>query len=317
MYVLYTDNEMALSEKTRLFEEYMEPLLQLLEQTVSTDNIATRLPEIEQYLKVCRWPFRKLEYSFALDVLLEHLRPDSIFLDAGSGVTPFAHILAGRGVHSYACDGNARLIDELRLFDPDHVYGSQVTYAAQDLTATSYPDAMFDAITCISVLEHIPAPYDQQAIHELLRILKPGGVLILTVDYTPPVSSKHAARIRYYARRAALLARKGDFSEIGRGITRKFKAQQSVRKGIARQPRSANQCFEVAHLEQDILPLLQGKEIASRMHFTTDLRSVSLSDARNLWDIEVGLYDLQGQRDVLPAALIFRKESIARHTLAR
>jgi ubiquinone/menaquinone biosynthesis C-methylase UbiE len=44
-------------------------------------------------------------------------------------------------------------------------------------------NAFFDRVFCISVLEHIANPVvQQQGIREMVRILKPGGRLIITVD---------------------------------------------------------------------------------------------------------------------------------------
>jgi ubiquinone/menaquinone biosynthesis C-methylase UbiE len=43
------------------------------------------------------------------------------------------------------------------------------------------PDASFDAVMCIEVLEHLPDPIG--ALRELTRILKPGGTLILTAPF--------------------------------------------------------------------------------------------------------------------------------------
>ncbi len=42
-----------------------------------------------------------------------------------------------------------------------------------DLPAAPIPSAVFDAVLCIHVLEHIPE--DRRAIHEMYRVLKPGG----------------------------------------------------------------------------------------------------------------------------------------------
>ncbi len=42
-----------------------------------------------------------------------------------------------------------------------------------DLPAAPLPSSVFDAVLCIHVLEHIPE--DRAAIHELFRVLKPGG----------------------------------------------------------------------------------------------------------------------------------------------
>ena len=50
-----------------------------------------------------------------------------------------------------------------------------------DITAIPEPDASFDAVMCIEVLEHVPYPVD--ALRELCRLLKPGCTLILTAPF--------------------------------------------------------------------------------------------------------------------------------------
>jgi SAM-dependent methyltransferase len=44
---------------------------------------------------------------------------------------------------------------------------------------TAFERGSFDAVTCISVLEHIPA--DTEAVRKMWELLKPGGTLVLTV----------------------------------------------------------------------------------------------------------------------------------------
>jgi SAM-dependent methyltransferase len=51
-----------------------------------------------------------------------------------------------------------------------------------DITAIPEPDASFDAVLCISVLEHVPDPL--AALRELARLLRPGGQLILTAPFS-------------------------------------------------------------------------------------------------------------------------------------
>ena len=53
----------------------------------------------------------------------------------------------------------------------------------QDGRALSYPDGYFDAAYSVSVLEHIPDAGDSAAIRELLRVVRPGGVVIVTVPF--------------------------------------------------------------------------------------------------------------------------------------
>lgn len=46
---------------------------------------------------------------------------------------------------------------------------------------TAIPRNLFDIIICTEVLEHVSNPFD--AVHEIKRILKPGGILFLTTPF--------------------------------------------------------------------------------------------------------------------------------------
>jgi ubiquinone/menaquinone biosynthesis C-methylase UbiE len=50
---------------------------------------------------------------------------------------------------------------------------SPLAMVRMDIVEISFQDSSFDVILCCHVLEHVPD--DQQALRELLRILKPGG----------------------------------------------------------------------------------------------------------------------------------------------
>lgn len=62
-----------------------------------------------------------------------------------------------------------------------------------DITEIPKPDASFDAIMCIEVFEHIPNPI--LAIKEFSRLLKSGGVLIITAPFC---SLTHFSPYHYY-----------------------------------------------------------------------------------------------------------------------
>lgn len=51
--------------------------------------------------------------------------------------------------------------------------------AAADVRHLPLPDASFDAVICSEVLDHTPEP--ERAIHEMARVLVPGGKLLMTV----------------------------------------------------------------------------------------------------------------------------------------
>ena len=61
-----------------------------------------------------------------------------------------------------------------------------------DITAIPEPDASFDAVLCSEVLEHVPEP--THALDEFYRLLKPGGILILTAPFNSLV---HMAPYHY------------------------------------------------------------------------------------------------------------------------
>ncbi len=52
-----------------------------------------------------------------------------------------------------------------------------------DVTQINYPDNTFDIILCNHVLEHVPD--DRRAMRELRRVLKPDGLAILQVPFSP------------------------------------------------------------------------------------------------------------------------------------
>ena len=63
-----------------------------------------------------------------------------------------------------------------------------------DITAIPRPDASFDAVLCVEVLEHLPRP--DRAIAEFARLLRPGGRLILTAPFC---SLTHFAPFHFYS----------------------------------------------------------------------------------------------------------------------
>src|ERR1700679_913051 len=65
-----------------------------------------------------------------------------------------------------------------------------ILFEPGDITRTRFADASFDAVTCLSVIEH---GVDVDAfLAETQRILKPGGILALSVDYYPePIDTKN------------------------------------------------------------------------------------------------------------------------------
>lgn len=61
---------------------------------------------------------------------------------------------------------------------------TQAQFYCVDATALPFADASVDKIICSEVLEHIPAY--ETVLRELIRVLKPGGLLVVSVPRTWP-----------------------------------------------------------------------------------------------------------------------------------
>jgi 2-polyprenyl-3-methyl-5-hydroxy-6-metoxy-1,4-benzoquinol methylase len=102
-------------------------------------------------------------------------------LDLGSGVTFFPFSVARLGYQVLCSDIDRVCESDLHnaaLCVP-HEPGT-VEFRLATGTTLSFSDGEVDIIYCISVLEHIPA--FENTISEMARVLKPGGLLLLTID---------------------------------------------------------------------------------------------------------------------------------------
>jgi len=109
----------------------------------------------------------------ALDAILRRTGPDARVLDAGAAL--YSLILPWLWLYGYR-----RLIGINVEFKKPIRRGS-IRYLPGDFTRTRFADATFDAVTCLSVIEH--GVDLTEYFREMARILRPGGVLITSTDY--------------------------------------------------------------------------------------------------------------------------------------
>ncbi len=113
------------------------------------------------------------------------LEPGHRLLDLGCGFGRHAYEALRRGAHVVASDlAHGELLEVGRIGyamreDNEIDDGVSLSAARSDATRLPFPDATFDRIIASEVLEHIPA--DGDAFAELARVLKPGGMLAVTV----------------------------------------------------------------------------------------------------------------------------------------
>ena len=115
---------------------------------------------------------RSVEYGFALRHLAT-ARPTSV-LDVGTGTTAWPHLLHG-------CGYLVTAIDNVRDYWPSGMVNRHWPIEDIDVTAPDRKLGPYDAITCISVLEHIPA--HGRAMASMREWLRPGGLLVLTCPF--------------------------------------------------------------------------------------------------------------------------------------
>lgn len=129
---------------------------------------------------------RQWEYPFVLAALKTHLASTHAtapaILDTGSGITFFPYLLAhtfpGAQISCVDLDPSLpALFERLKGVEPA---GTGVKFELSNIGTLPHPTGHFDALYCISVLEHT-GEYDA-ILDEFARVLKPGGLAVITFD---------------------------------------------------------------------------------------------------------------------------------------
>ena len=122
-------------------------------------------------------------YEAVIDAVQRRSSGKLRHLDIGAGRGQLISLLRERmGVESQACDFHVENFA---------VPGIPIAKANIDKEPLPYPDASFDVVTCSEVIEHVENP--RRLVREAWRVLKPGGVLVMT---TPNVLNA-VSRVRY------------------------------------------------------------------------------------------------------------------------
>jgi MPBQ/MSBQ methyltransferase len=106
---------------------------------------------------------------------LDRLRPGTTVLDVGCGIGGSSRILARD--YGFAVTGvtiSPQQVERARALTPD---GLDAQFQVDDAMALSFPDCSFDVVWSIEAGPHMP---DKAVFaRELMRVLKPGGILVL------------------------------------------------------------------------------------------------------------------------------------------
>lgn len=111
--------------------------------------------------------------------VLSKVRPDDELLDLGCGTGRFTIPLAERVTAVSGLDLSPMMLATARKKLADR--GLAADLREGDMAALPFPDASFDVVVSMLALMHIPREDRQQVFHEVARVLRPGGRLLIGV----------------------------------------------------------------------------------------------------------------------------------------
>lgn len=153
---------------------------------------------------------RYLENTIVVNNL--KVRPGQAILDVGPGWYSMLPVfLSHKGCRVDAIDVDAnnirRQVASLKIAGLTRLIKQQrLRLGVGDIRHLSLPSESFDAVTCLSTLEHIAdengVSGDTLAIREIARVLKPGGVAVLTVPVAHTYEENSRTNwVNYFERR--------------------------------------------------------------------------------------------------------------------
>jgi ubiquinone/menaquinone biosynthesis C-methylase UbiE len=227
------------------------------------------------------------------DFLLPHLEKDFRVLDAGCGSGTITLGLAGAAGHVVGID----LEDD---FEGALLYAAQhevenLEFRVGDVYTLDFPDDHFDACLCHSMLEMLDGPLD--AVRELKRVLRPGGVLgVACVEYGGLVLAGPASEVleRFYAirERVWLLEHAADpyRGRRLRGLLERagFEDVAATSKYYSHGTPDAVKAFGLARAEDCSDPWYAGSAMKHGLATPEDL--AAMSEAWRVWSTSTDAY---------------------------
>ena len=101
-------------------------------------------------------------------------------LDVGCGVGHWGRVLLPHlpaNARLFGVDREAAWVEQATTRARSAGLGERTSYAQGDAERLPFPDAMFDLVTCQTVLIHVRDP--RAVVREMVRVLKPGGAVLV------------------------------------------------------------------------------------------------------------------------------------------
>ncbi|MFT4927229.1 MAG: ubiquinone/menaquinone biosynthesis C-methylase UbiE [Phenylobacterium sp.] len=203
--------------------------------------------------QVCR-PFTDKEWDDMVADIRAKLLPDNhsgptdSILDVGCGNALVLSRLAANFTHIYGVDYGYAMIEKAR----ENL--SRGTFKQGEAGSLNFADNRFDRVLCYSIFHYFPdQKYVYQAIEQMIRVCKPGGVILIgdLLDSTAEQAFKAAADIEY-EKALPLIFRYSqwlfvDFDKIKQHFEQKF-ASQGLKVEVLSQPEH----FKLRHYRKDL-----------------------------------------------------------------
>jgi 2-polyprenyl-3-methyl-5-hydroxy-6-metoxy-1,4-benzoquinol methylase len=127
---------------------------------------------------------RKRSFQMRQTVLLKSLQGSdlagTLWLDAGCGTGTLARWLATRGCGVLGVDAASEMVVAANQSAQSENYSDRLSFVRiTTIARLALDDCSLDGILCSSVLEYVPDP--SVCLTEFARVLKPGGLLLVSV----------------------------------------------------------------------------------------------------------------------------------------
>jgi SAM-dependent methyltransferase len=159
-------------------------------QTPTSARAAQRVPE---HYAVTPWNIDgATRYWSVIRCFSDLYRPDLEILEVGSGSAGVTEFLA------HPVTGLDTAFERTAAIHSEHL--TPVEGSAHDLP---FPDDAFEVVLCCEMMEHLPPEQRPPAFREMLRVLRPGGRMVVTFPADKTAARLDAWLNRRYRRRHA------------------------------------------------------------------------------------------------------------------
>ncbi len=138
-----------------------------------------------EWRRLVRNPYFRLEFDTTCHFLDKYLPAQGVILDAGGGPGRYTLELARRGYEVVLLDATQANVEFAARMARRKGIRSKVREIAcgSIVDLSRFKDATFDAVLCTGgPLSHVLNPHDRQkAVSELVRVVKPGGPVFVSV----------------------------------------------------------------------------------------------------------------------------------------